>query len=85
MNTDQHMVHHKYHKVTYTAVLLGLILMTAGLYNQFYLTVPMYHPMGGYVLLVPGVLIILRALHPPIGFIRVLTTLVGGICVATIY
>jgi hypothetical protein len=69
-----------HHKVTFTAILLGLVLAAAGAANQFYLAEPMVHPSAGYVLIVPGIAIFLRALHPPIGFIRVLTTLVGGAC-----
>jgi ABC-type Fe3+-siderophore transport system permease subunit len=68
----------KHHKFTYTAILIGLVLSAAGLANQFYLAEPLYHPLAGYVLLVPGVAIILRALHPPIGFLRIITTLLGG-------
>lgn len=80
MNADQLVMHHRHHKVTYTAILLGLMLSVAGLANQFFLSVPIYHPLGGYVLLVPGILIILRAMHPPIGFVRVVTTFLGGVC-----
>ena len=80
MSTDHFPVQHRHHRVTYSAVLLGLMLSGAGLANQFYLATPIYHPLAGYVLLVPGILIILRAMHPPIGFVRVVTTLLGGIC-----
>ena len=72
---------HRHHKVTYMAILLGLLLAAAGLANQFFLEAPLYHPFSGYALIVPGVLIVLRALHPPIGFLRVITTLLGGVCV----
>lgn len=68
----------KHHKVTFSAILLGLVLAGAGAANQFYLAEPLYHPLAGYVLMVPGICLILRALRPPIGFMRVITTILGG-------
>ncbi|WP_136078468.1 hypothetical protein [Pontiella desulfatans] len=60
------------------AILLGLFLAGAGAANQFYLEEPMYHPLAGYVLIIPGIALVLRALRPPIGFMRVVSTLLGG-------
>jgi hypothetical protein len=80
MKSAEAEVHHKHHKVTITAILLGIVLLAAGLANQFYLAEPLFHPLAGYILVVPGVVLILRALRPPIGFLRVSFSLVGGAC-----
>lgn len=72
--------HRKHRKVTITAMLLGIVLAVAGLASKLYLDEPFYHPQEVYVLAVPGLAIILRALRPPIGFLRVISTLIGGAC-----
>ena len=72
--------HHGHHKFTYTAMLIGILLSVAGLVVQFHLEERYYHPLEGYLLIVPGVALFLRSLHPPIGFLRIGTTLLGGFC-----
>jgi hypothetical protein len=72
--------HHKHHhRVTYTAILLGILLIAAGVAHQFLYYYPVfYHALEGYALIASGTALVLRALRPPIGFLRVITTLAGG-------
>ncbi len=71
---------HKHHITSIAALLLGIAAAAAGLVHQFYLEEPIYHPLAGYVLVFAGGALFLRCLRPPIGFIRLLTTLIGGAC-----
>ncbi|VGO22585.1 hypothetical protein [Pontiella sulfatireligans] len=80
MHNGHTVEHHKLHKFTYTAMLTGMLLSAAGLMVQFYLTERYCHPLEGYAIIVPGVALFLRSLHPPIGFVRIFTTLAGGVC-----
>lgn len=70
--------HQNHHKVSVVALLVGMLLILAGLAQQFFLKQFVYHPLEGYVLVGAGGALLLRSLRPPIGFVRVITTLAGG-------
>ena len=76
--------HHKYHKYTYSGILMGsaLLLFSVVYYNS--LAESSLDPLSIYILLVPGITIILRSLHPPMGFIRLLTVLAGGALIGSV-
>jgi hypothetical protein len=78
MHTLHEHHHQDYHKVSIVALLLGALLIAGGLIQQFYLKQFFYSALEGYVLVASGAALSLRSLHPPIGFIRVITTLAGG-------
>ena len=73
--------HHKIHRFTLSGLAIGSLLLIAGLIDMFLLEKPFYHRLESYVVLAPAVVVILRSLNPPIGFIRSVMLLAGGVMI----
>ncbi|MDF7822497.1 hypothetical protein P4B35_00620 [Pontiellaceae bacterium B12227] len=80
MHTLHEHHHQNHHKVSVAALLLGLLLVLAGLTQQLYLKQFLYHPLEGYMLVAAGGALFLRSLRPPLGFVRLISTPAGGAC-----
>jgi len=79
MKTINEVHHYRLHKYSWTGYTLGCTLLLISLVNMFVLKKALYHPLAGYITLVPGIALILRAHRPPIGVIRGVSLICGGI------
>jgi hypothetical protein len=78
------MKHHKVHKYTLSGLFFGCILLFAGIANMSVLENRGMHPLSIYIVLIPGMALILRSLRPPIGPLRTVAALAGGAMIGTV-
>lgn len=69
---------HKAHRYTISGFVVGGILLLISLVDILMLKGPTFHPMSAYITLVPGLALVLRSRHPPIGAVRGISICVGG-------
>ena len=84
MKTIDTLEHHSMHKHTLSGIAFGLILLSVGIASMFKTEELGFHFSSVYILLVPGIFIILRSLRPPIGFVRTVTTYIGGTLIGAV-
>jgi hypothetical protein len=76
--------HHKTHKYTITGFVVGGMLLLVSIVDILVIKKPWLHPLSVYMTLIPGALIVLRSLRPPIGVLRGITTYAGGTLIGVV-
>lgn len=79
MKTHHEAMWHMPHKHTISGMLIGGFLIIAALIDMMLLNERFLDNRTVFILLVPGIALFLRAMRPPIGLLRTLLLMVGGI------